>query len=66
MCEPCSEAGEGQEFGDEDVPFFVVGRGHDKWDFVQMEPDIKHEMCPEEEMEEDEDESVSHQDQRLT
>ncbi|XP_016888440.1 inositol hexakisphosphate and diphosphoinositol-pentakisphosphate kinase 1 isoform X3 [Cynoglossus semilaevis] len=59
MCEPCSEAGEGQEFGDEDVPFFVVGRGHDKWDFVQMEPDIKHEMCPEEEMEEDEDESPS-------
>lgn len=51
--------GEGQGRGDIDVPRFVVGCGDDEQDMGQMEAGMRNEMYRDEEMEGDEDESVS-------
>lgn len=44
---------------DGDIPWFVVGFEEDELDIGQMEAGVKNEMFREEEMEDDEDESVS-------
>lgn len=53
------EAGERQGLGQREVPRFVVGCEDDEQDMGQMETGMKNEMYREEEMEDDEDESVS-------
>ncbi len=70
MSEPCDgpgpgpgagvgagEGGQGQ--GHRDVPRFVIGSDDDEQDMGQMEAGMKNEVFREEEMEDDEDESVS-------
>lgn len=69
MSEPCdgpgpgqgpgAGAGEGQGQSQRDVPRFLVGSDDDEQDMGQMEAGMKNEMFREEEMEDDDDESVS-------
>lgn len=65
MSEPCDGlrpgAGEeeGQGRGHRDAPRFVVGCEDDEQDMGQMEAGMKNEMFREEEMEDEDDESVS-------
>lgn len=61
MTEPCDGpgAGEGQGRDQRDVPRFMLGCEDDEQDMGQMETGMKSEMYREEEMEDDEDESVS-------
>lgn len=61
MSEPCDGpgAGAGQGRDRRDVPRFVLGCEDDEQDAGQMEAGMKNEMYREEEMEDDEDESVS-------
>lgn len=54
------EAGERQGLGDRDVPRFVVGCEDDEQDMGQMETGMKNKMFREEDMDDDEDESVSY------
>lgn len=51
--------GEGQGRRHRDIPRFVIGCGDDEQDMGQMEAGMKNEMYREEDMEDDEDESVS-------
>lgn len=51
--------GEGQGRGQRDAPRFVVGCEDDEQDMDQMEAGMKNEMFREEDMEDDEFESVS-------
>lgn len=61
MSEPCDGpgAGAGQGRDRRDVPRFVLGCEDDEQYASQMEAGMKNEMYREEEMEDDEDESVS-------
>lgn len=70
MSEPChgktgpvsasgSVSGEGQGRNQRDVPRFVLGCEDDEQDMGQMETGMKNKMYREEDMKDDEDESVS-------
>lgn len=65
MSEPCDGpepgpgAGEGQGRGQRDVPRFILGCEDDEQGMGQMEAGMKNKMYREEDMEDDEDESVS-------
>jgi len=61
MSEPCKGRGPVKEQGriHRNVPRFVVGCEDDEQDMGQMEAGMKKEMFREEDMEDDEDESVS-------
>lgn len=61
MSKPCDGSGAGARLGRgrRDVPRLVLAHEDDERDAGQMEASVKNEMYREEDMEDDEDESVS-------